>query len=182
MSFNVSNLANTETGYTKSKSRDAVKKNPDEIKLFSNQKVASDINSIAAKYGSANFDDEREYTALGNYIEQFKANLSESVQRFLNGILNKTTSYTAEQIQEMASHADKATAERTVASVNEFAGTMEILTLLGSCNEKDKIIKTQNAEQLWANAASKTDKATAERVADSVNEFAGTLEILDLIS
>lgn len=154
---------------------------PKEIQLFSNAKVATDINNIAAKYNSGNFDDEREFTALGEYINKFKANLSSSVQRFLNGILNRETSYTAEQIQEMASHTDKATKERVTSSVNELAGTMEILSLLKT-GSSDNITSTISAEELWANAASYTDKATAERAADSVNEFAGTMEILSLIS
>ena len=152
----------------------AAETKPKEIQLFSNAKVATDINNIAAKYGSANFDDEREYTALGEYINKFKANLSSGVQRFLNSIVNnRSTSYTAEQIWEMAGvKTDKATAKRAAGSVNELSGTMEILSAL----------QAQNAEQIWANAASNTDKATAERAANSANEFAGTMEILSLIS
>lgn len=177
MSINVSSSAQSQP----ITDRKVAEAKPKEIQLFSNSKVATDINNIAARYGNADFDDAREFAALGNYIEQFKANLSNGVQRFLNGILNRTTSYTAEQIEEMASHTDKATADRVANSVNEFSGTMEILSLLQSCKSDDEI-KPLNAEQLWANAKSNTDKATAERAADSANEFAGTMEILSLIS
>ena len=185
MSINVSNYHDSDSSVKKLKNNDATEKKQSEIKLFSNQKVASDINNISAKYGTANFDDAREYAALGNYLEQFKAYLSDGVQRFLNGILNKTTSYTAEQIQEMASHTDKATADRVLDSVQEFAGTMEILSMLQSCKSDDEI-KPLNAEQLWANAKSKTDKATAERTENFVKALSniepGTLEIIGLIS
>ena len=181
MSINVSSSAQSQP----ITDRKVAETKPKEIQLFSNSKVATDINNIAARYGNANFDDEREFTALGEYINKFKANLSSDVQRFLNGILNKSNSYTAAQIQEMASHTDKATADRVTNSVNEFSGTMEILSLLQSCKSDDEI-KPLNAEQLWANAKSKTDKATAERTENFVKALSniepGTLEIIGLIS
>ena len=184
MSINVSNYHNNDSAVNNVKNNDAAAKKSSEIKLFSNEKVASDINSIAAKYGTANFDDAREFAALGNYIEQFKANLNSGVQRFLNGILNKSTSYTSAQIQEMASHTDKATADRTKDFAKAFdniePGTVEILSLLQSCRDDDEIT-SQEPEQIWVNAAAKTDKATADRVKKSVAEFTGLTELLMML-
>ena len=181
MSINVSSSAQSQP----ITDRKVAETKPKEIQLFSNSKVATDINNIAARYGNADFDDAREFTALGEYINKFKANLSSGVQRFLNGILNRTASYTAEQIEEMASHTDKATKERVTNSVNEFSGTMEILSLLKAGNS-DNVTSAKSAEELWANAASYTDKATAERTENFVKALSniepGTLEIIGLIS